>query len=281
MCRQLIYTFYVEGMDTKSIAANVFIKGLPPNATATVFSTVEYVCDWYILYSVISGDGQTEFFYEQVQDSNESYDYVLNISYGSTRAICSFDSSEQIIFVNSNNEMFLQQNQQMFYEYIVNENFKLFLVIFKNNILLFWHNDSAQVVVKTLNFSTFIELYLYQFTRVDHEIDLTNEHCKITFYTDPLDTNIYYSAYFDIKSFLQGNDASVVLKKHIVNQPSYSPFNGSQFTTDICKQMSEFTLKMSHIVDRQLLEADSEADSEADIDDSDAGSDADSEEDDY
>lgn len=275
MPQKSIYTFNVEGMNTESIAVHVFIMNLPPNATATVLSTVEYGCDWFLVYSVVFGDGQTEFFYELVEDSNESSDYVLNISYDSTHAICSFDSSERIIFVNSNNEDLVQQNNPVFYEYMVNENLKIFLVIFKNNILLFWHDDSAQVIVKTLDFSTSFDLYSYNFTRVNYEIDLTREYCKITFYTDPLDTNIYHSAYFDITSFLESNYASVVLKEHIFNQPSYSPFNGSQFTTDICQTIKEFTLKMSYIVDGQLLEAGSDDDSDE------AGSDAGSEEDDY
>jgi hypothetical protein len=129
--------------------------------------------------------------------------------------------------------------------------------------LLFWNDDSAQVIVKTLDFSTSFDLYSYHFTRVNYEIDLTNEHCKITFYTDPLDTNIYRSAYVDIESFLESNNLSVVLKEHMFNQPSYSPFNGSQFTTDICTTIGVFTLEMSHIVDGQLLEADSDIGSDA------------------
>ena len=275
-----IHTFYVKGGIVGSqIAANVFINDLPRNATAIVHSIVEYGCDWFVMYFVISPYGQTEFFYELVQDSNhESSYYVLNISYNSNRAICSFDSREQIIFVDSKNNTLTDQNEPDFYEYAINENFKIFLVIFKDNILLFWNDDSAQVIVKTLDFSTFFEFSNdnspYHFTRVNYEIDLTNEHCKITFYTDPLDTNIYRSAYVDIESFLESNNLSVVLKEHIVDQPSYSPFNGSQFTTDICTTIGMFTLEMSHIVDGQLPEADSDIGS-------DAGSDAGSEEDNY
>lgn len=273
-----IYTFYVEGgIVGIQIAANVFINDIPRNATVLVHSIVEYVCDWFIIYSVIFADFQTEFFYELVQDSNESSDYVLNISYDSNRKICSYDLREQIIFVDSKNNTLTDQNQPSFYEYAINESFKIFLVIFKDNIVLFWNDKSAQVIVKTLDFSNFFEFSNgnpYHFTRVNYEIDLTDEHCKITFYTDQLDTNIYCSAYVDIESFLQGNDASVVLKEHIVNQPSYSPFNGSQFTTDVCEKFPEFTLEMSHFVDGQLLEADSDIGS-------DAGSDTGSEEDDY
>jgi len=141
------HTFYVKGgIDGSQIAANVFFNDLPLNATAIVHSTVEYVCDWFIIYSVIFADFQTEFFYEPVRDSNESSDYVLNISYDSNRKICSYDlMREQIIFVNSDNKALDEQKQPDIYEYAINENFKIFLVIFKDNIVLFWNDESAQV----------------------------------------------------------------------------------------------------------------------------------------
>ncbi len=263
MSRQRIYTFYVEGMDTQSIAVNVFITNLPPNTTATVLSTVEYGCDWFIVYSVVFGDGQTEFFYEQVQDSNESNDYVLNISYDSTRAICSFDSSEQIIFVNSNNEMLLQQNQQMLYEYIVNEKFKLFLVIFKNNILLFWHDDSAQVVVKTLNLSSFDSFEGLDFTRVDTIIDLSCGF-HLTFYTESSCYNRYNSLYLSSESIIDSNVVCYVFKEHEFDIPCNSSFSGSQFQPDTDYEIESGVLRMDCHVDGESQESDSEADSDED-----------------
>ena len=138
MSHKLIHTFQSGGVP--SIRVRVFIANLPPNAIATVRSTVEYSGSWFIVYSVVYVDGRTEFFYEQVEDSNESSDYVLNISYDSTRAICSFDSSDQLKFVNGNNKVFVEQDYSLFHEYPfkyegdnANE-YKIFLVIFRNKI---------------------------------------------------------------------------------------------------------------------------------------------------
>ena len=100
--------------------------------------------------------------------------------------------------------------------------------------MLFWNNDCAQVIVKTLDFSSCLERYDYDLTRVvvDQSVDfLYKDNCKITFCTDPSDSNTYHSAYFYIQSFLKSNEeVSVVLKFHIFNQMCSSQFSGSQFT---------------------------------------------------
>ena len=283
MEKVLIYTFNTNCY--QSIFVNVFIKNSPKNSIATVHSTVEFdFCSWFIVYSVQSGDGRIEYFYEKFSDSNERTDYVLNIDYDSSKAICSFDSTERIVFVNSNNEELRDQNQPGFYEYVFNmdEEFKIFLVIFQNNIVLFWNNNYSEVViVKTLDFSSCLEeLYDYDLTRVvvDQTVDFLYENnCKITFCTDPSDSNTYFSAYIDIESFLESNDVSVVLKCHRFNQMCCSQFSGSQFKPNTDEQIDDFTLRLSHFVNGSevVSEEDSDKDSE---EGSEENSDEDSEE---
>lgn len=283
MEKVLIYTFNTNCH--QSILVNVFIKNLPENSIATVHSAVEFdCCSWFIVYSVQSGDGQIEYFYEKFSDSNETSNYVLNIDYDSRKAVCSFDSTERIVFVNSNNEELRDQNQPGFYEYVFNmdEEFKIFLVIFQNNIVLFWNNNYSEVIVKTLDFSSCLEeLYDYDLTRVvvDQTVDFLYENnCKITFCTDPSDSNTYYSAYFDIESVLESNEeVSVVLKHHSFDQMCCSQFSGSQFKRDTDKQIDDFTLRLSHFVNGSevVSEEDSDKDSE---EGSEENSDEDSEE---
>jgi hypothetical protein len=277
MSRTQIHTFYVEGgIGNKMIPVLVYICGLPRNFNAFFHSAVENnEQSWFIFFSVQSGDSRIEYFYKLITDSRESSDYVLNIDYDSSKAVCSFNSTEQIVFVNSNNDKLSDQTRPMFYECLIYDESKIFLVIFQNNIVLFWKNDEGQVVVKTLDFSTSFDLYSYHFTRVNYEIDLTNEHCKITFCTDPSDSNTYSSAYFDIESFLKNNDVSVILKFHRFNQMCSSLFSGSQFEPDSSDVIGSFTINLIHSVDGEPQE---DSGSEAG---SDAGSDAGSEEDDY
>ena len=142
-------------------------------------------------------------------------------------------------------------------------------------------NDCAEVIVKTLDFSSCLELYDYDLTRVVvvQTVDFLYENnCKITFCTDPSGSNIYHSAYIDIKSFLESDeDVSGVLKCHRFKQMCCSQFNGSQFEPDTDKQINVFTLRLSHFVDGS--EVVSEEDSEEDLDeDSKENSDEDSEE---
>jgi hypothetical protein len=244
-----IYTFHSNcGW---SIPVHVSIKNLPENSIATVHSTVEFAgCSWFIAYSVQSDDG-IEYFYQLFLDSDTSNEYNLIIDYDSRKAICSFDSTERIVFVNSNNKELRDQNRPVFYEYVINDEFKLFLVISQNNIVLFWNNNCSEVIVKTLNFSSFFELCDYDFTRVviDQTVDfIFEDNCKITLCTDPSDSNTYYSAYLDIESFLESNEVQVVLKKYIFDQPCYSQYNGSQFEQDTDDKIGSFNLKLSHYV---------------------------------
>ena len=250
MAKVLIKNFKSGGHP--SISVYVFIQNLPQDSTAIFHSTVEFnCCSWFIVYSVQSGNGRIEYFYQLITDSRESSDYVLNIDYDSSKAVCSFDSTEQIVFVDSDNEEFSDQTQPMFYECLIYDESKIFLVIFQNNIVLFWNNDKGQVVVKTLDFSLFLELSEYNFTRA--VIDQTNfiyeDNCKITFCTDPSDSNTYSSAYFDIESVLESNDVSVVLKFNRFNQMCSSQFSGSQFESDSSDVIGSFTINLIHSVD--------------------------------
>jgi len=281
MANVLIKIFQSGG--SPSIPVHVFIKNLPQKFTAIFHSAVEIdCCSWFIVYSVQTNDGRTEYFYEKFSDSNESSDYVLNIHYDSSKAFCSFDSTERIVFVDSDNDPFSDQNQPMFYECVIHNEFKIFLVIFQNNIVLFWNNNYEEVIVKTLNFSSFLDLCKYDFTRVviNPSVNLLyGDSCKITFCTDPSDSNTYFSAYLDIESFLESNEeVSIVLKYHRFDQMCSSQFNGSQFKPDINKRIGDFTLKLSHFVDGSevVSEAGSDEGSEAG---SEAGSDEDSDED--
>lgn len=276
----LIHTFGTKYTNQagRPIPVHVFIDNLPPNSIATVDSTLEFGGSWFIVYSVRSGDDRTEFFYELVEDSNETSDYVLNIFYDSTRAICSFDSTEQIIFVDRDNDELVEQPRKMLYEYVVEDRmsreYKTFLIIFKNNFVLFWNDKYAKVTVKKFNLSSFFELYDYcDFSRVEFNFhDLTDERCEMTFYTDPSSSNQYYSAYIDM-SFLDSNCVSVVLYDHRFNQMCFSQFSGSQFKPDTRDKIGDFTLKLTHRVDGELQE-----DAES-ISDSDANSDSDSDDD--
>ena len=116
----------------------IFIENLPENSTATVKSKNEFCfsCAWFIFYEVVFGGGQTKYFFELVPDSSERGDYLLNITYDSNKALCSFDSStERIIFVNSCNKKLADQDRPIFYEYVFGDN-SVYLVIFKKNILI-------------------------------------------------------------------------------------------------------------------------------------------------
>lgn len=248
----LIYTFHTNCHP--SINVNVFIENSPVNSIATVHSTVEFGgCAWFIAYSVQSDDGGIEYFYQLFLDSNKTHEFDLIIDYDSSKAICSFDSTERIVFVNSNNEELRDQNRPVFYEYVINDEFKLFLVISRNNIILFWNNNRTEVIVKTLDFSSFLELCNYDFTRVviDQTVDFLDEedNCIITFCTMPSDSNTYHSAYFNIKLFLESNEkVLVVLKYHRFNQMCSSQFSGSQFKQDTDDKIGDFNLKLSHYV---------------------------------
>ena len=148
-----IYTFKTS--DATNCKVNLFITELPPNSTANIHSTEEFsLIRWFVFYSVQHQNGRTEFFYDKIADSNESNDYVLNISYDSGRAICSFDSTKRIVFVDEYNIKLVKQNGPVFYEYDGHD-YKRFLVIIQNNIFLFWHDDEEKVIVKTLNLSSF------------------------------------------------------------------------------------------------------------------------------
>ena len=128
-----------DGNEYRKIPVDVFInRNLPPNSTAIVHSTVEFGgCSWFICYSVLSYRGLTEYFLELVSDSDESNDYVLNLDYDSGKAVCSFNSDKKVVFVNSNNDVLYEQ-KPMFYEDVINDEFKIFLVIFQNTIVLFF-----------------------------------------------------------------------------------------------------------------------------------------------
>lgn len=274
-----IYTFqtsYHSGRETRHISARVFIDNLPPNSTATVKRTVKYSCSWFIFYSVVYGDGRTKFFYEQIEDSGKSSDYVLNISYGSTRAICSFDSTDRLTFVSGDNEVSVKQDYQVYYEYPftyqgdnANE-YKIFLVIFRNKIFFFWHDNCANVIVKTLDLSSFDSFEDLDFTRVNKDIELSDDF-SLTLYTEPSCYNTYYSLYLSSKSIFDSNDANYVLKEHRFNIPCDLSLSGSQFIPDTDNEIRRGVLKMDCLVDGELQEAGSEAGSE---DDSEAGSEA-------
>ena len=277
MAKVLINNFQSGG--SRSIPVHVFIWNLPENSKAIVHSTIEFdCCSWFIVYSVQSGDGRTEYFYEKFSDSNESSDYVLNIHYDSSKAVCSFDSTERIEFVNSNNEKLCDQEGNLgFYEYVFfdedgDEKFKVFLVIFQNNIVFFSNNYKAKVIVKTFDFESFFELYDFTRVVINPSVNLLyGDSCKITFCTDTSDSNTYFSAYLDIKSFLESNKVSIVLKHHRFNQMCCSQFSGSQFKPDTDEEIGDFTLRLSHfvVVSEEDPEAGSEAGSE---EDSEAGS---------
>ena len=271
--------FYQTGMGQKSISVNVFIQNLSQFSTATVHSTVEFGGSWFICYSVLSYRGLTEYFYELVSDSDESNDYVLNLEYDSGKAVYSFNLAEKIVFVDSDNDELQDQTiSSVFHEDVINDDFKIFLVISQNTIVLFWNNRRGQVVVKTLDLSSFIEFEDYDFTRVviDSSADfLYDGDCSIRFCEMISPSNTYYSVYVDIKSFLEGNGVLAVLNYHEFNQMCTSQFSGSQFKPEKDEPCGTFNLKLSCSVDG------SEADSEADSDDgseadSDDGSEADS-----
>ena len=283
MSKTQIDTFETDG--SLSIRVRVFITGLPPNSSATVHSHNEFSCLWFICYSVKSHNGRTEYFYELLDDSNESSDYVLNISYVSTRAIFSVESDEQIKFVNSNNKVLDEQDHPMFYEYPFNyenehaNDYKLFLVICRNRIVLFWHDYNARVIVKTLDLSSFDSFKDLDFTRVD--LDIRMFDCfSLTFYTTPSGYNTYYSLYLSSKSssksFFNSN-IGCVCKKHTFCIPCWSPFSGSQFIPDTDIEFRHGILRMDSRVDGEPQEeSGSEDDSEAG---SEAGSEDDSEDD--
>lgn len=248
--KTFVYNFQLPGMDYtfayfSHIPVKFLIKNLPKDATPHVHSTIEYGDKMFFAYSICFSNGKTVFFYELVEDSSQSSDdYVFRIHYDSTRAICSFDLSKKIIFVNStNDELGTQTKPPSFYTYEY-DYCKVCLVIYKNNILLVWHEAGGQVIVKTLDFSTFFEFNSHHFTRANHNVYLTGGDCKITFYTDKSDSGIYYSADFHIMSFLKSNNVSVVLYKYVrMNQPS-DLSNSSKFRIDPYYRRL-FTLTMS------------------------------------
>ena len=261
-----IYTFHTNC--SWSIPVHVSIKNSPKNSIATVHSIVEFGgCSWFIAYSVQSDDGGIEYFYQLFLDSDTSNEYALIIDYDSSKAICSFDSTERIVFVNSNNKELRDQNRPVFYEYVINDEFKLFLVISRNNIVLFWNNNCSEVIVKTLNFSSLLELCGYDFTRVviDQTFDfILEDNCKITLCTDPSDSNTYYSAYLDIESFLESNKVRVVLKYHRFKQMCSSQFSCSQFEQDTDDKIGSFNLKLSHYVNGSEASSDECSEEEED-----------------
>jgi hypothetical protein len=286
MSTKLIHTFQSDGDGLPSIGVRVFITGLPPNSSVTVHSHVDYSCSWFVCYSVQSHSGRTEYFYENIKDSNESSDYVLNILYDSTRAICSFDSSDQLTFVSGDNEVLVEQDQPTFYEYRFqcendNADYKLFLVIYKNRIVLFWHDYYAKVIVKTLYLSSFDSFEGFDFTRVD--TDITPFDCfSLTFYTEPSCYNTYYSLYVSSESILDSKDVNYVCREHTFDIPCDSALSGSQFIPDTDVEFRRGILRMDSIVDGKLQEDDSDVgsdDSDVGSDDSDVGSD--DSEDDY
>jgi hypothetical protein len=279
-----IYEFntgYLAGNGYQQIPVVVFIENLPPNYTANVHSTVEFGCSWFIFYSVLTCCGRIEYFHELVSDSDESNYYVLNLDYDSEKAVCSFNSDKKVVFVNSNNDV-LDEQKPMFYEDVINNDFKIFLVIFQNTIVLFWNNDSGQVVVKMLNLSLFFDEN--DFTRVvinSPPADfIYNGTCSITFYQNLSDSNTCFSVDINIQSFLEDNHVLAVLNYHRFNQICTSPFSGSPFIPDTTEKQGTYFLKLSCSVDGSEVDSDddSEAGSEADSDDdSEADSDDDSE----
>lgn len=267
MDRELIYQFKTNGRGClNSIPVFVFIENLPPNSKATVHSTSEFTCDhWYIFYSVRSGD-RIEFFYDLVKDSNDSGDYELTIDYSLTHAICSFNSTEEITFVDSRNNVLVEQPPIFSeYEYAYNSRlereYKMFLVIYRNTIVICWNDDDAKVIVKTFDLSSFFSSREYgTFSRVDHDFDLYSDSCKFTFYTDS-SGNRYFSAYLDINPL--SNEVYVVLKHYEFNQMCDLSLSGSQFKPDTCDTIWKDTLVMTHCVDGELQEYGSDAESDA------------------
>jgi len=264
-----IYRFNVYPKNgLPSIGAHVFMKSLPLNSTATVHSTVEFGCSWYIVYSVQSSY-QTEFFYELVQDLNKSNEYVLNVSYDSSRAICSFKPNDKIKFVDPNNKELADQNQKFFFECERPTDFKCFLVVSANNVVLFWNDDDEEVRVKTLNLQSFDSFEEYDFTRVNYDINLYNDTFSLTFYTDPSAHNTYYSLQLTSNSFFESSKVKYVFNEHCFDQPSHSLYNCSQFEQDTEDDIQSGFLVMSYLVDgEELLEDDSDED-DSDEDDSD------------
>jgi hypothetical protein len=282
MFRQLIHRFKTV-LRPNSIPVSVFIEKLPPNCTATVHSTPEFTCGmWFIFYSVDSkNDHRTEYFYVLVDDSG-SGEYELNIVYDSTRPICSFDSTKEITFVDEDNNVSVEQQPPFCeYEYCkkddrIGREYIMFLVIYNNNIVLFWNDDDAKVIVKTFDLSSFVSSREYgNFTRVGSDIELTDDSCKITFYTES-PGNRYFSAYLDIKPF-SSNDVPVVLKDYEFNQMCDLPISGSQFKPDTCHTRWRCTLELTHYVDGKLQENDVRVESD---NGSEEESDPDSEDDD-
>ena len=258
MSRTHIDTFKTDGLP--SIEVRVFITELPPDSSATIHSHIEFGCLWFLGYSVKSHNGRTEYFYELLDDSNESSDYVLIISYDSTRAIFPVESNERIIFVDSNNNVLDEQPfEPMIYEYPFNyenehaNDYKLFLVICRNRIVLFWHDYNARVIVKTLNLSSFDSFKDLDFTRVDPDISMFDRF-SLTFYTDLSLENTYYSLYLSSKSVFNSNNVKCVCKKHRINIPCYSPFSGSQFRPDTHDEIERKILRMYSRVDGEPQE---------------------------
>lgn len=281
MDRELIYEFKKDSHGSiNSIPVFVFIKNLPPNSKATVHSTSDFTCDhWYIFYSVRSGD-RIEFFYDLGKDSNDSGDYELTIDYSLTHAIRSFNSTEEITFVDSRNNVLVEQPPIFSeYEYAYNprleREYKMFLVIYRNTIVICWNDDDAKVIVKTFDLSSFFSSREYgNFTRVEFDIELTDDSCKITFYTES-PGNRYFSAYLAINPL--SNEVNVVLKENIFDQMCDSSLSGSQFKPDTCDTIWNDILVMTHYVDGKLQENDVRVESD---NGSEEESDADSEDDD-
>lgn len=284
MVRQLIHRFKTVPRPN-SIPVSVFIEKLPPNCTATVHLTPEFACGmWFIFYSVYSkNDHRTEYFYVLVDDSG-SGDYELNIVYDSTCAICSFNSTEKITFVDEDNNVSVEQQPPFCeYEYCkkddrIGREYIMFLVIYKNKLVIFWNDDDAKVTVKTfdlLSLFTDIPRDYRNFTRVGSDIELTDDSCKITFYTES-PGNRYFSAYLDIKPFSR-NVVSVVLRDYEFNQMCDLPISGSQFKPDTCDDIRRGTFVMTHYVDGKLQENDVRVESD---NGSEEESDPDSEDDD-
>jgi len=272
--KEHIYTFFTN--DSHKIPVHVFIDNLPQNCTARVHSTTVFNGSWwFIFYSVRSGD-RIEFFYELVKDSNESGDYELTIDYDLTHPICSFDSTEEITFVDSRNDVLVEQPPIFsVYEYAhdsrLEREYKMFLVIYNNTIVICWNDEDTKVSVKTFDLSSFFSSREYgTFSRVDYDFVLTPESCKITFYTVQSEGNQYFSAYIDFNPFSADNLVSVILHDHRLNQLGESGLRSSPYIPDTDDKIESIFLNLTHYVDGKLLE-----------DDSDTGSDARSEEEDY
>jgi hypothetical protein len=239
--------------------AHTYIDKIPLDSTATLHSICNYFCSQFVFYSVVSSNGRTKIFYEFIEDPDPDE----RIDYDSTRQICSFDSTERITFVSTNNEGFFSKNELVFYEYQFDyqnrffENVhKVFLVIFQNKIVLFWHDNLGKVIVKTLDLSSFDS---FDFTRVNPNIELF-DWFSLTFYTIPSTDNVYYSLQVSSDSIFDSNDANYVLKKHTFNIPCYLSLSGSQFIPDTDDKIKRGVLKMRcHVhVNGNLQEDDSD-----------------------